>query len=280
MQYKDYYQLLGLSSSATEDEIRKAYKQMALKYHPDKNPGNPAAEQRFKEISEAKKILLDPNTRFRYDQLRRGGTQSNPATPQEEEETNSLFTTIFEDIFGARRGSRRGKNYEANLSITLEEAYRGMEDVVSFEGRKVRLKIPAGVRHGHTLRVKGQGGPSKSGEPGDVYLTILIKPHSTFTVKGDDLHAELEVSIFDLVLGKKISVPSFRGNMSVVVPPGTQSGEMLKLRGLGMPVFESFDQFGDLYVAVNIRTPKKLSAEERRIWEQLAELEASVGSKR
>lgn len=286
MQYKDYYRILGVSPQATDEEIRKAYKALALKFHPDKNPGNPLAEQKFKEISEAKKILTDPNLKFRYDQISRGAGSAKSeqgfagAASAASGEVNGIFSTFFEEIFGVRKGQRRGKNYEANLSITLEEAYAGMEDVVKFEGRKVKLKIKPGIRHEQTLRIKGQGGESRSGtEAGDLYLTIKIKPHARFTRQGNDLSIDVEVSIFDLVLGNKITIPSFRGNMNIVVPPGTQSGEKLKLKGLGMPVYESFDQFGDLYANLLIRTPKRLSARERVLWEQLAEMEKKVQSR-
>ena len=286
MQYKDYYRILGVSPQPTDEEIRTAYKALALKFHPDKNPGNPLAEQKFKEISEAKKILTDPNLKFRYDQISRGAGSAKSeqgfagAASAASGEVNGIFSTFFEEIFGVRKGQRRGKNYEANLSITLEEAYAGMEDVVKFEGRKVKLKIKPGIRHEQTLRIKGQGGESRSGtEAGDLYLTIKIKPHARFTRQGNDLSIDVEVSIFDLVLGNKITIPSFRGNMNIVVPPGTQSGEKLKLKGLGMPVYESFDQFGDLYANLLIRTPKRLSARERVLWEQLAEMEKKVQSR-
>ncbi len=282
MQYKDYYQILGVSPIATEEDIRKAYKQLAVKFHPDKNPGNPLAEQRFKEISEAKKILTDSQLRFRYDQIMRAAQQGRDASSSANgaEEENSIFSTFFEEIFGSRKNSRKARNYEANLSITLEEAYAGMEDVVSYEGRKIKLRIKPGIKHGQTLRVIGQGGASRGGtEVGDLFLTIMIKPHARFTRQGDDLYLDIEVSIFDLVLGQKITIPSFRGNMSIVVPAGTQSGEQLKLKGLGMPLYESNNQFGDLYATLNIRTPQRLSPRERELWEQLSDLEKRVSAR-
>lgn len=275
MQYKDYYRILGVTPQSTDEEIKKAFKRLAVKYHPDTNPGNPLAEEKFKEIGEARKILLDPNLRFRYDQIRNQGRQATGGfTGPVNGEVNNVFSTFFEEIFGGRKFNRKGKNYEANMSITLEEAYHGMEDVLKYEGRRIRLKIKPGIQHSQTLRIKGQGGPGRvAGDSGDLYLSILIKPHNHFVRKENDLHLDMEISIFDLILGNKITVPSFRGNMSVVVPPGTQSGEKLKLKGLGMPIYESSDKYGDLYIGLNIRSPKKLSPKQRALWQQLADLE-------
>ena len=275
MQYKDYYKILGVTPQSSEEEIKKAYKRLAVKYHPDKNPGNPLAEQKFKEIGEAKKILTDPQHRYRYDQIRSarrgaGGGFAGAASG----EVNNIFTSFFEEIFDRRKFNRKGKNYEANLSITLNEAYHGMEDVLSYEGRKIKLRIKPGIVHGQTLKIKGQGGEGRStGEAGDLYLTVLIKPHSQFVRKGNDLYVDIEISIFDLILGNKITVPSFKGNMAVVVPAGTQSGEKLKLKGLGMPLYEEPGRNGDMYVGLNIRTPQKLTSRQRALWKELADLE-------
>lgn len=275
MQYKDYYRILGVHPQSSEEDIKKAYKRLAVKYHPDKNPGNPLAEQKFKEISEAKKILLDSQLRYRYDQIRSSGGGFAAGGPGPSGgEVNNIFTTFFEEIFGGRKFNRKGKNYEANLSISLSEAFHGMEDVLSYEGRKIRLKIKPGIKDAQVLKIRGQGGEGRSaGEAGDLYLTILIKPHDQFTRKGNDLHVEVMISIFDLILGNKITVPSLKGNMAVVVPPGMQSGEKLKLKGLGMPVYENPDMYGDMYVGLNIRTPQTLTAKQRALWQQLADLE-------
>jgi len=252
------------------------YKQLAVKYHPDRNPDDTSAEARFKEISEAKEILLDPANRQRYDALRQHylyQQRASAGTPPPEPDDYS-FATFFEDIFGARRrGPRRGKNYEANIKISLEEAYRGFTDVLSFEGRRLRVRIRPGIQDGQTLRIKGQGGPGKQGGTnGDLFLTVKIKPDERFERNENDLYHTLEVDLYTALLGHKIHVPSFAGAKSISLPPGTQPGERLKLRGLGMPYYDQPDRYGDLYVRVNVRLPQRLSEAERKLIEQLAQL--------
>lgn len=283
MTYKDYYQVLGVRSEASTEEIRAAYKKLAVQYHPDRNPGNQAAEDRFKEISEAKEILLDPAHRQRYDALRqqylyRQQMQQQQARrprdtpPPPEPEEDYSFSAFFEDIFGARRqGPRRGKHYEANVKVTLDEAYRGLTDVLSFEGRRLRVRIRPGIRDGQTLRIKGQGGPGQQGgSNGDLYLTVKIKPHALFERQEHDLYHEATVGLYDWLLGSKVEVPSFSGTKRISIPAGTQPGERLKLRGLGMPHYDQPDRFGDLYVRLNLRLPTRLSEEERALVQQLA----------
>jgi curved DNA-binding protein len=281
MSYKDYYQVLGVNPRASNEQIRQVYKQLAVKYHPDRNPGNDAAEARFKEISEAKEILLDPANRQRYDALRqqhlyqqrtRQQRSSAGAPPPEPEDYS--FATFFEDIFGTRRrGPRRGKNFEANIKISLEEAYRGFTDVLSFEGRRLRVRIRPGIQDGQTLRIKGQGGPGKNGGTnGDLFLTVKIKPDGRFERQDNDLYHSLEIDLYDALLGQKIQVPSLDGVKSISLPAGTQPGERLKLRGLGMPHYDQPDRYGDLYVRVNVRLPQRLSEAERQLVEQLARL--------
>ncbi|MEO1451957.1 MAG: DnaJ domain-containing protein, partial [Bacteroidota bacterium] len=175
MQYKDYYKVLGVKPDAKEAEIKQAFKKLAVKYHPDANPGNASAEKRFKEISEAKEILLDKEHRFKYDQLRyryeqmrRAGMRPNMGggqRPPQQEEVNSVFSSFFDEVFGGGGGNRarRGKNQEAHVKITMEEAYKGMEDILQWEGKKIRLKLKPGIRHGQKLRVKGRGGAGRNG---------------------------------------------------------------------------------------------------------------------
>lgn len=278
MQYKDYYRILGVGRNASEAEIRQAYKKLAVKYHPDVNPGNPKAEKRFKEISEAKKILCDAKLRARYDAISRvhagAGATTGAASGPGGSRINNVFSTFFEEVFGTRMDTRRGRNYEANLHISLHDAYRGVSDIYTFEDRRIKLHLKPGIKHEQTLLIKGQGGHGRlGGEPGDLYLTILIKPHSVFTRQGNDLVVDLPVSVYDLVLGNKVTVPSIKGNMSVQVPPGSQSGERLKLKGLGMPHYDDPTQFGDLYAVIQIQTPTKLTRETRRLWEQLRSLD-------
>jgi len=280
MNYKDYYKVLGVKPSASNEEIRKVYKKLAVKYHPDSNPGNQAAEDRFKEISEAKEILLDTENRQKYDQLRRqytqfqqgGGGVRGGAT--EEPEFNNIFSTFFDEVFGRRKNApRRGKNFEAHIKVSLEEAYNGLQDVLSFEGRRLRVKIKPGIENGQTLRIKGQGGPGKlGGSNGDLYLSIKIKPHERFERQGNDLSMQLDVSLYTAVLGGKAEIKTLKGPVKISIPAGTQPGERLKLRGMGMPHYTAPDRFGDLYVQVQVPIPKRLNARQKELFEELASL--------
>lgn len=285
MSYKDYYKVLGVSPQASEAEIKAAYKKLAVKYHPDQNQGNKAAEERFKAISEAKEVLMDADNRRKYDELRiryqtyQRATQGGGVVgrdvrhPEQEAEWGSAFSSLFDEIFGRRNSPRRGKNFEANIKITLEEAYKGIQDVISYEGRRLRIRIRPGIRDGQVLRIKGQGGTGKhGGSSGDLFLKVIIKPHTQFKRKEHDLHIDLTINLFAAILGRKVNVPTLKGMMSIQIPPGTQSGEVLKLKGLGMPQYDHNDRFGDLMVRIKVAIPKVLSAEEKALYEQLEAL--------
>ncbi|MCB0836172.1 MAG: J domain-containing protein [Bacteroidetes bacterium] len=282
MQYKDYYKILGVKRSASEEEIKKAFKQLAIKYHPDKNPGNTAAEEKFKEINEAKEVLGNPQNRQKYDMLgsryeqfqrmarqRQSAGQPPPQMP-EEGDFNNIFSRFFEEIFGGGNSRRKGADQKALVKITLEEAYNGMSDILKFEGKKLRIHIKPGVRDEQVLRLKGQGRPGRNGgETGDLLLKVVVKPHNVFTRKDNDLYTDTTVGLYTAVLGKKITVASMKGAISINLPKGTQSGELLKLKGLGMPDYDDPNTKGNLYVKVNVRIPKNLNAEELALFEQL-----------
>jgi curved DNA-binding protein len=282
MQYKDYYKVLGVSPTASEDEIKKLYKQLAVKFHPDKNPGNSQAEQRFKEISEAKEILLDPDNRSKYDALRtrmrtfqqaRGSGMPSGmpgGMPQMDGDMSSVFSSFFEEVFGRSSGPQRGKDQKANIKISLEEAYHGINDILSYEGKRLRIKLLPGIRNGQILRMKGQGAKGRNGgPPGDLLLTIYHKPHPRFECKESDLFLHIRVPLLATILGRKVQVQTFRGAMKVGIPAGTQPGEKLKLKGLGMPIYGQSQQYGDLYLNIQIQIPTRLTAEEKQLYEQL-----------
>ena len=285
MQYKDYYKVLGVKRNASEDEIKKAFKKLAVKYHPDKNPGNKAAEEKFKEINEAKEVLGNPENRKKYDMLgaryeqyqrmarqRRNAGQAPPPMP-EEGDFNNIFSRFFEDIFGGGTTRRKGADQKALVKITLEEAWSGMSDVLKFEGKKLRVHIKPGIKDNQVLRLKGQGRPGRNGAPnGDLMLKVVIKPNDTFTRKGNDLYTETTVGLYTAVLGKKITVASMKGAIQINLPKGTQSGELLKLKNLGMPNYDNPNIVGNLYVKVNVRIPKNLTDEELELFEKLSKI--------
>ncbi len=292
MEYKDYYKILGVSRNATQEEIKRAYRKLAAKYHPDKNKGNKEAEERFKEINEAYQVLSDPEKRKLYDRLGANWERYQKAGAQVNWEDlfqqSGGYTFTFEDLgdfsgfsdffkffFGGgfRQRQRKGQDYETVLPITLEEAYHGTTRVIEVHGQKLRLKIKPGVPDGKVLRLKGKGGPGfQGGPPGDLYVKIKVLPHPTFQRKGDDLYTKVKVDLYTAVLGGKIQVPTLGGTLNVVIPAGTQPNQKLRIKGKGMPRYDYPNTYGDLYIEVQVEIPKRLSPKERELFEQLRAL--------
>lgn len=302
MEYKDYYKILGVSKSATEDEIKRAYRKLALKLHPDRNPGNKAAEEKFKEINEAYEVLRDKDKRARYDQLgdsyqnwqRTGGAPGNfnweqwytnaPGGRAQQVDMEDLFGNLggfsdfFSSIFGgmggsaARQSSRRPRQpavYEQPVQITLEEAYHGAARALQIEDRRLEGKIPPGARTGTRVRLAGMGPVSSTGQKGDIYLVIEVLPDSRFERSGDDLYGEVNVDLYTAVLGGSAQVKTLSGEVVLTIPAGTQPGQKIRLSGRGMPQLRSPKTFGDMYVTVKVQIPRQLSAKQRELFEQL-----------
>lgn len=308
MEYKDYYKILGVSKDATQDEIKKAYRKLAVKYHPDKNPDNKEAEEKFKDIAEAYEVLKDPEKRKHYNELganwkyyqqqsangggsdwsqfggRPGGTRVEFEGDFNDLFGNSGFSDFFESFFGGgfgRRqshgsqsfGSFKGQDYEAEVSITLEEAYYGTTKVLILDGKKIRIKLKPGINDGQTLRIKGKGTPGINGGPaGDLYLKVLIKNNSAFERKGDDLYVDVPIDLYTVLLGGKVNIPTIKGKVSVTIPKETENGKVLRLKGLGMPNYKHNTQYGDLYAKISITLPKHLSKEEIELFKKLKKI--------
>ncbi|MCR4408458.1 MAG: DnaJ domain-containing protein [Anaerolineae bacterium] len=314
MEYKDYYRILGVDKTADAKTIKQAYRRLARQYHPDVNPGNKAAEERFKEINEAYEVLSDPEKRKKYDQLgadyqrwqHMGGdprgfdwsqwfASGQPAGGRVRVEYGDLgdlfgdlggFSDFFQTIFGgmggrtqtSRTGSRtwayRGQDYEHSVEITLEEAFQGTQRVLEKEGgRRLTVKIPPGVKTGSKIRIAGEGGPGVGGGPqGDLFLQVKVLPHPTFERDGDDLRCEMPVDLYTALLGGEITVHTLDGDVKLKVPPETQSGQVFRLRGKGMPHLQDPKKRGDLYVKVQVRLPTKLTAKEKALVRELASL--------
>ena len=294
--YQDYYDALGVSRDASQDEIRRAYRTLARRYHPDVNK-DPGAEDRFKEISEAYEVLRDPEKRERYDRLgsnwRAGqdvagdggfGEGFDPGNGFENVRVDfggRDFSDFFESFFGRRTRtaggtgfdsfSMRGGDHEAVLDLGLEEAARGGKRWLSLgDGRSVEVDIPRGVLDGERIRVPGQGGAGVGGgQAGDLFLRIRIRPHPRFRIEGRDLYVDLPVSPWEAALGDEVPVPTLEGTARVKVPPGSSSGRRLRLRGQGMPGSRG-GPAGDLYAVVTIKVPQKLTKRERDLFEKLA----------
>ncbi len=304
MTYKDYYKVLGVPNTATQEEIKKAYRALAMKYHPDKTKGAKGAEDRFKEINEANEVLSDPEKRKKYDKFgqdwkhyqeagaQTGGFdwskyaagQGRQTRQMNPEEFNAMFGEegagdIFELLFGQRGGSRRGRrsaaipgeDFNAETTLTLEEAYRGSTRLINLHGQTIRVTIKPGIADGQDLRIPGKGGPGMNGgAPGDLYLTIRISPDTEFERKGNDLYCDLPVDLYTAILGGKTHVKTLKGAIKVDIAKGTQNGTELRLRGLGMPVYGKKDEHGNLFVKVRIQLPQNLSEAEVDMFKKLA----------
>ena len=289
--YTDYYELLGVPRDADQDAIRRAYRKLARKYHPDVN-SDPDAEDRFKEIGEAYEVLSDPDKRQRYDRLGASWRQQEQQAPDANFEdffTGQGFGTrdtrfefsddLFERLFGAfgggpgrpSAGPVRGADREALLELSLEDALEGGRRKLTLDHREIDVNFPAGVRDGQLIRLAGQGGPGRDGAPpGDLYLRIALKPHPHFRRRGaDDLDVDLPVTPWQAALGATVPVQTPTGSAQVRVPAGSSSGRRLRLRGRGLP--KSGGGRGDLHAIVKITVPKELSDRERELYEQLAE---------
>ena len=289
----DYYQVLGLKKNATPEEIKKAYRKLAVKYHPDKNPGNKEAEEKFKEINEAYAVLSDPKKKDQYDQF--GSAGFHERFSQEDIfrgfdvgdlfkdkgfGTDDIFSRIFgggfqQGGFGHGRVIRRGEDFTMELEVSFREAYAGCEKRIAFmrEGKREELsvKVPAGVDSGARLRIHGKGGAGVGGgPPGDLYLSVKVGSDPHFNREGNDIIVERQIRFTDAALGTSIDVATMEGTKRIKVPPGIQPGTKIRLKGLGFPHMGSSGR-GDLYVRIGVRVPEQLTAQQRALLEELAE---------
>lgn len=317
VQFRDYYETLGVSKTATDDEIKSAFRKLARKFHPDVAKDKASAEEKFKQINEAYEVLSDKEKRARYDQLgadwnQPGGGQPPPGWGSQRRGANPFgggnggggvefefngtgFSDFFEAFFGGGRGqsafgggaatefgrrasgAERGSDVEADIMVTLEEALHGSKRTVSFRRTSsskmetYQVKIPRGVHEGQRIRLAGQGeAGARGGKSGDLFLRVRLARHPDFSVEGSDLVHEVELAPWQAVLGSEIQVPTLEETRRLKIPAGTQNGQRFRLRERGLP--NASDTRGDLYVAMVIRVPKKITERERELWSQLAEL--------
>ncbi len=307
MEYKDYYKTLGVKRNASEGDIKQAYRKLAMKYHPDRNPGNKEAEDKFKDINEANEVLSDPKKRTRYDELgesyqqwqqrggdannfnwddwfaqsQRGGTRVDVGDFADIFGGEGGFSDFFSSIFAGMQGQPGGgrpsgtrrtapqqpRVYEQPVKISLLEAVEGTIRILQFDDKKIEVKIPPGAKTGTKVRVKGVG-PNRS----DIHLVVEVQKDSRFDRKGDDIYTDVSVDLYTAILGGQIKVATLKGDVLLSIPPETQSGKTFRLTGRGMPLLKKPNQFGDLYVKVKISVPTMISADERKLFEQLRAL--------
>ncbi len=290
MAKRDYYEILGVSKSASDDEIKKAYRKLAIKYHPDKNPGDKEAEAKFKEVSEAHEVLSDKQKRARYDQFGHagvGGAGSTSGNPYQHGSFNfngqnfnfdfggGGLDDILGSIFGFGGGQRRptrGSDYRTTVTLTFEEAIFGTTKTISADGKDIKVKIPAGIDDGMSIRLSGKGGPApKGGTKGDLYVFVRVKPHKHLTREGNIILSEAVVSMVDAALGTTIDVETVDSNIQMKVPAGTQSGTPFKLSGHGVPLMRSDGDRGPHIVTIIVETPKNLTKRQKELLEEFRE---------
>jgi curved DNA-binding protein len=317
VEFKDYYQILGVPRDASDADVKKAFRKLARQYHPDVAKDKKTAEEKFKEINEAYEVLGDPDNRRKYDELGarwkegvrpspgwNGQAGRSPAGDQgfEFRFDGTGFSDFFEQFFG--RGERfggfgnferpapesseeagfsyRGSDIESDILVTLEEAMAGSVRTLSLQRvdprtgqtttQTLKVRIPPGVREGQAIRVAGMGGDGiGQGGSGDLYLRVRLAAHPDFQVRGADLYYTLDVAPWEAVLGSKLIVPTLKGRASVRIPPGTNNGQQLRLRGHGLPTGQT-GQNGDLYVVINAQLPEHITEKERDLWEQLSRI--------
>lgn len=294
MAFIDYYQALGITKSATDKDIKAAYRKMARKYHPDVNPNDKDAQKKFQEINEANEVLSDPEKRKKYDQYGKDwkhadqfqsqgqGRPSGGRSTGQQDYTGSFsdqnFSDFFSSMFGKSSGQSRqanfkGQDFNAELRLNLRDVYTTQKQTITVNGKNIRLTIPAGIENGQTIKIKGHGGPGINGGPaGDLFITFSIPNDPEFKRVGNDLYKNVEIDLYTAVLGAEITVDTMSGKVKLPVKPETQNGTKVKLKGKGFPVYKNENQFGDLYITYTVKIPTDLSEKEKELFKELSNL--------
>ena len=300
MEYIDYYKILELTKIASDADIKKAYRKLARKYHPDLNSNDQTAKKNFQQINEANEVLSDPEKRKKYDkygkdwkhaeEFEKAGHPGNQQQQQYGRNTGRQsgfgnsdehdFSDFFESMFGGRSGGRResqvkyrGQDFNAELNLDLISVYKTHKQTLTVNGKNIRLTIPAGVENGQTIKIPGHGGEGVNGGPnGDLYITFSIENHTKFKRAGNDLYSDVEIDLYKALLGGEITVDTFEGRVKLKIQPETQSGTKVKLKGKGFPVYKKENEFSDLYITYKIKNPTNLSEREKELFSELANL--------
>lgn len=308
MDYVDYYSTLGVSKNATPDDIKKAYRKLARKYHPDVNPNDKEAHKKFQQINEANEVLGDPEKRKKYDQYGQDwkhAEQYEQARKQQQSQgfgghggfggfgggsgfegytyssgDEGAFSDFFESLFGGRGSSRsrrsaayRGEDFSAELQLSLKDAFETHKQTLTVNGKNVRITIPAGIENGQKIRLKGYGGGGVNGGPaGDLYIIFNIQNPPGVIRQGNDLYIIEDLNLYTAVLGGEKTIDSFSGKVKLKINPETQNGTKVRLKGKGFPVYKKEGEFGDLYITWNVKLPTSLSQKERDLFRELESL--------
>lgn len=294
MEFKDYYQILGVDKRATEDEIKKAYRKLARKFHPDLNPNDKEAHKKFQEINEANEVLSDPEKRKKYDQYgkdwqhaeqfeqarqsqqRGGGFRESFSGDFDQGDFSEFFNSMFGGMGGGktrREAKFRGEDYHAELQLNLLDVYKTHQQVLTVNGKNIRITIPAGVEDGQKIRIKGHGGPGINGGPnGDLYIEFHITNNTRFKRDGKDLYANADIDLYTAVLGGEITTDTIDGKVKLKIKPETQNGTRIRLKGKGFPVYKHEREFGDLIITLTVKIPTNLTEKQKELFEQLSKL--------
>lgn len=305
MAFIDYYSILGIPKTASADDIKKAYRKLARKYHPDVNPNNEEAKRKFQQVNEANEVLSDPENRKKYDEYGENWKHAEEYEKARQQQSRNggfadysnfggfgggeggysfsgddgQFSDFFESIFGNRGGTRSssrsrafsGQDYTSEISLTLREASETHKRELSVNGKKLRITIPAGIADGQTIKLAGQGGAGSNGGPnGDLYITINVLADPSFKRVGNDLYSEVKMDLYKAVLGGEETVNTFDGKVKLKIAAGTQNGTKVRLKGKGFPVYKQEGKFGDLFISYDISIPTNLTNEQRELFEKLA----------
>ena len=297
MAFIDYYKILGIDKSASTSDIKKAYRKLARKYHPDLNPSDKEAEKKFKEINEANEVLSNSENRKKYDEHGKDwkhAEEFEKAKQQQQQYQGSGqqspfgdfgggdYSDFFESMFGGRSTSRartsggvkfRGQDFNAELQLNLKEVFTTHKRTLTVNGKNIRLTIPAGVKNGQIIKIKGHGGEGVNGGPkGDLNITFSIINNTNFKLDNDNLHTTVDLDLYKAILGGEITIPTFDGKAKLKIAPETQNGVKVKLKGKGFPIYKKEGEFGDLYITYMIEMPKDLTEKEKELFRELAKL--------
>ncbi len=301
MDFVDYYKTLGISKTATEADIKKAYRKLARKFHPDVNPSDKESHKKFQQINEANEVLSDPEKRKKYDQYGKDWKHADQFEKAKQEQGrggfggggfggqdfgdytyssggDSDFSDFFESLFGGSKKSRqaakyRGQDYNAELHISLADAYTTHKQTLTVNGKNVRITIPAGVENGQVIKLRDYGSPGANGGPnGDLYITFVMKNETGFNRKGNDIYKEEDIDLYTALLGGEKTIESMNGKIKLKVNPETQNGTKVRLKGKGFPIYKKEGEFGDLYVTWTIKLPTNLSAKQKELFTELSKL--------
>ncbi len=296
MAFIDYYKTLGISKTATEKDIKTAYRKLARKYHPDLNPDNKKAEKKFKEINEANEVLSNSENRKKYDKYGKDwkhGEEYEKAKRQQQRQSqnqsaqqdfsNKEYSDFFESMFGGGRPSYsqgrspkfKGQDYNAELHLNLKDVYTTQQQVLTVNGKKIRLTIPAGVENGQVIKIKGKGGLGINGGPnGDLYIKFIIDNHTQFKREGNNLYHNVDLDLYTSILGGEITVNTFNSKVKLKIEPETKNESKVKLKGKGFPIYKKEGKFGDLIITYHIKTPTNLSEKEIELFNELQKIKA------